>query len=431
MTAIRRIHAREIIDSRGDPTVEVDVETDAGARGRAAVPSGASTGAFEARDLRDGGAAWHGRGVSRAVEHVNGEIAGAVRGLDVADLAGLDRALERLDGTAGLHRLGANAVLGVSLAGARAAAAEAGVPLWQLLGGPDAVTLPVPLFNLLNGGRHADNRVPVQEFIVVPAGVASFSDALRLGSETRAALGHLLHARGMPTSVGDEGGFAPHLTSPDEGLELLLAAIEAAGHEPGRDAWLALDCAATELQDSGGYLLDGDEPVSSEEAIGLWADLCQRYPVVALEDPLGEDDWEGWRRLGQRLGDAVRLVGDDLFVTHPHRLAEGIRLRLATAVIVKPNQAGTLTRTLDVVALAHANGLATVMSHRSGETEDTIIADLAVAAGTAGLKAGAPCRSERLAKYNQLLRIEEALGDQARYAGRRLLTRSSCEPSAR
>jgi enolase len=422
MTAIRRIHARAIIDSRGDPTVEVDIETDAGACGRAAVPAGASTGRFEARELRDGGAAWRGRGVSRAIENVNCEIADAVRGLDVADLDGLDGALERLDGTSGLHRLGANAVLGVSLATARAAAAEAGVPLWRLLGGGDAVTLPVPLFNLLNGGRHADNRVPVQEFSVVPAGVASFSDALRLGSETRAALGRLLRSRGMSTSVGDEGGFAPRLSSPDEGLELLVAAIETAGYVPGGDAWLALDCAATELQDSGGYLLDGDEPVTGEEAISLWVDLCTRFPVLALEDPLGEDDWEAWRRLGQRVGDAVHLIGDDLLATHPHRLAEGIRLKLASAVIVKPNQAGTLTRTLAVVELAHANGLATVMSHRSGETEDTIIADLAVASGAAGVKAGAPCRSERVAKYNQLLRIEEALGDAARYAGRRLLT---------
>jgi enolase len=423
VTAVRRVHARQIVDSRGEPTIEVDVVTSSGAVGRAAVPAGASTGGLEARELRDGGTAWHGRGVSRALENVNGEIAAAVQGREIGDLPALDSALERLDGTAGLHRLGANAVLGVSLGAARAAAAEAGMPLWRLLGGPDAVTLPVPLFNLLNGGRHADNRVAVQELMIVPAGAVSYSAALQLGSETQAALRGLLRARGMSTSVGDEGGFAPHLRSPDEGLELLLAALDTAGYTPGRDAWLALDCAATELQDSGGYLLDGDEPVSSDEAISLWVDLCCRYPILALEDPLGEDDWEAWRRLNEHLGDAVHLVGDDLFVTHPHRLTEGVRLGLASAVIVKPNQAGTLSRALKVAEIAHAGGVATIMSHRSGETEDTIIADLAVAVGAAGLKAGAPCRSERVAKYNQLLRIEEELGSAARYAGTNLLRR--------
>jgi enolase len=421
MSAIRIVHARQILDSRGDPTVEVDIELSSGAVGRAAVPAGASTGRFEACELRDGGSAWRGKGVTRAVAHVNGEIAAAVVGRDVRDLDGLDRALEALDGSSGLRRLGANAVLGVSLAAANAAAADAKAPLWQLLAGDDDVWLPVPMFNLINGGRHADNHLPIQELMVVPAGVDSFSDAFRLGAETQLALRRLLHQRGAPTSVGDEGGYVPHLESPGEGLELLLAAIEAAGHEPGRDAWLAIDCAATELEDSGGYVLDGDEPVASEELIALWAGLCSRYPIIALEDPLGEDDWNAWRRLGERLAHRVHLVGDDLFVTHASRLVEGIKLGLASAVLIKPNQAGTLSRALAVAEIARANGMAPILSHRSGETEDTTIAHIAVGSHALGFKAGAPCRSERLAKYNELLRIEESLGGDPPYAGRRLL----------
>jgi enolase len=319
VSAIRRIRARQILDSRGVPTVEADVALESGVIGRACAPSGVSTGRFEARELRDGGAAWGGAGVSRAVEHVNGEIDGALRGQEAGDLAALDELLERLDGTSGLHRLGANATLAVSLAAARAAAAQAGMPLWRLLACAEGPALPVPLFTLLDGGRHADNHVAIQEFMVVPAGVPSFADALRLGSETRYALGEILRERGLSTAVGDTGGFSPPLASARDGLELLLAALRRAGYAAGRDAWLALDCAASELQDSGGYLLYGDEPVPSEEAIAYWTDLCQRYPLLALEDPLGEEDWDGWRRLVQRLGDTVHLVGDDLFATHAHR----------------------------------------------------------------------------------------------------------------
>jgi enolase len=421
VSAVREVHARQILDSRGIPTVEVEVGLRSGAQGRAAAPAGASTGRFEARELRDGGARWHGQGVCRAVESVNCEIADALRGGDAGDLAAVDGLLERLDGTSGMSRLGANAILAVSLAVARAVAAEAGRPLWRLLAGDDGPALPVPMFTLLDGGRHADNRVPIQELMVVPAGVSSFSAALRLGSETRQALRDTLKERGMSTAVGDEGGFSPALSSAREGLELLLAALKRAGYEAGRHAWLALDCAATELLDSGGYLLYGDEPVPTDEAIAYWCDLCHRYPILALEDPLAEEDWEGWRRLLLQLGDTVHLVGDDLFATHAHRLAEGIRLQLATAVVVKPNQAGTLTRALAVTKMAQANRVVPVFAARSGDTEDTAVAELAAATRAVGLKAGAPCRSERVAKYNELARIEEALGADARYLGRELL----------
>jgi enolase len=421
MSTIRQLRARQILDSRGDPTIEVDVELDSGSVGRASVPSGASTGRFEARELRDGRPPWHGRGVSRAVEHVEGPLASALRGQDAGDREGIDQAMVALDGSSGLSRLGANAILGVSLAAARAAAVDAGEPLWRHLATGEAATLPVPLFNLLNGGRHADDRAGVQELLVVPAGVAGFAAALRLGSETQHALAAILRRRGLPTTVADEGGFAPPLGSPDEGLDLLSDALLAAGYEPGRDAWLAIDCAASELGDAGGYELDGEETRSSDEMIALWADLCARYPIISLEDPLGEEDYDGWRRLGRRLPASVHLLGDDLFATHERVLAEGVQLGLASAVLVKPNQAGTLSRTLHVIELALANGITPVISHRSGDTEDPFIADLAVAVGAPGIKAGAPCRSERVAKYNQLLRIEDALGGRARYAGRRLL----------
>ena len=419
MSEIEQVHARPILDSRGNPTVEVDIALRSGATARAAVPSGASTGEFEAVELRDGGEAWGGKGVGRAVANVNDEIAGAVRGLDAADQAGLDRAMIDLDGTPNKGRLGANAILGVSLAAARAAAAEEALPLWRYLGGEAAHVLPVPMMNVLNGGAHADNKVDFQEFMVVPVGAGSFSEGLRTGAEVFHALKRTLHARGLSTAVGDEGGFAPDLDSNEAALEALVEGIEAAGHTPGEDVAIALDPATSEVFADGAYNLEHEGRVlSSAELADLWADVAERYPVVSIEDGMDEEDWDGWRTLTDRLGDRVQLVGDDLFVTNTERLRRGIERGIANSILVKVNQIGTLTETLDAIKTARDAGYTAVMSHRSGETEDTTIADLAVATGCGQIKTGAPSRSDRVAKYNQLLRIEEALGDDATYPGR-------------
>jgi enolase len=419
MSAIERVHARQILDSRGNPTVEVDVVLASGAAGRAAVPSGASTGEFEAVELRDGGEAWGGKGVDRAVANVNGELADAVRGLDPADQEALDRAMIDLDGSPNKGRLGANAILGVSLAAARAAAAEVGQPLWRYLGGDAAHILPVPMMNVLNGGAHADNKVDFQEFMVVPVGAPSFAEALRLGVEVFQSLKAHLHDRGLSTAVGDEGGFAPDLDSNEAALEALIAAIEAAGHTPGDDVAIALDPATSEIQRNGAYELEHEgRTLSSSELADYWADISSRYPVVSIEDGMDEEDWDGWKALTERLGDRVQLVGDDVFVTSTERLRRGIEQGVANSILVKVNQIGTLTETLDAIQMARDAGYTAVMSHRSGETEDTTIADLAVATGCGQIKTGAPSRSDRVAKYNQLLRIEEQLGTDATYPGR-------------
>jgi enolase len=419
VSEIEKVHARQILDSRGNPTVEVDVVLKSAAAGRAAVPSGASTGEFEAVELRDGGGAWGGKGVSRAVANVNGELADAVRGLDPADQDALDRTMIELDGTPNKGRLGANAILGVSLAAAKAAAAEAGLPLWRYLGGEAAHVLPVPLMNVLNGGAHADNKVDFQEFMVVPVGVPTFSEALRTGGEVFHALKRTLHERGLSTAVGDEGGFAPDLDSNEAALEALVAGIEAAGHTPGDDVAIALDPATSEIHEDGAYVLEHEGRTLSSQALAeYWADLASRYPIVSIEDGLDEEDWDGWKLLTERIGDRVQLVGDDLFVTNTERLKRGIDLGVGNSILVKVNQIGTLTETLDAVRTAQEAGYTAVMSHRSGETEDTTIADLAVATGCGQIKTGAPSRSDRVAKYNQLLRIEEALGEDASYPGR-------------
>ncbi len=419
MSTIATIHARQILDSRGNPTVEADVTLADGARGRAAVPSGASTGEFEATELRDGGEAWLGKGVSAAVGHVNAEIADAVRGRDATDQAGLDRALTELDGTPNKSRLGANAILAVSLANAQAAAASAGQPLWRYLGGEDAHVLPVPMMNVLNGGAHADNAVDFQEFMVVPVGASSFSDALRVGTEVFHNLKRTLHDRGLGTAVGDEGGFAPDLDSNEAALRALVEGIEAAGYWPGDDVAIALDPAASEVFRDGVYDLHHEgRKLSSDELAGYWGDLVDRYPVVSIEDGMDEEDWDGWRAVTERLGDRVQLVGDDLFVTNTERLRRGIEAGVANSILIKVNQIGTLTETLEAIDMARGAGYTAVMSHRSGETEDVVIADLAVATGCGQIKTGAPSRSDRVAKYNQLLRIEEALGDRATYPGR-------------
>jgi enolase len=419
MSVIEVIHGRQILDSRGNPTVEVDVRLAGGATGRAAVPSGASTGSREALELRDGGGAYRGKGVTQAVANVNGEIADAVRGRDVSDQRALDEALIQLDGTEGKSRLGANALLGVSMAAARAAATEAGQPLWRYLGGADAHLLPVPAMNVLNGGVHADNPVDFQEFMVAPVGAASFADALRTGAEVYQELKATLKERGLSSAVGDEGGFAPSLDSNEAPLELLVAAIEAAGYRPGDDVAICLDPASSEFFRDGRYELACEgRSLSSAEMIELWVDLSARYPLLFLEDGLAEGDWDGWKQLTDRLGDRLQLVGDDVFVTNPAILRKGIERGVANSVLIKLNQIGTLTETLDTIALARDAGYRCVISHRSGETEDTFIADLAVATGVGQIKTGAPARSERVAKYNQLLRIEEELGDEARYAGR-------------
>jgi enolase len=419
MSQIERVHARQILDSRGNPTVEVELALRSGAHGRAAVPSGASTGEFEATELRDGGAPWGGKGVTRAVAHVNGELAAAATALGDTDQQALDEALCALDGTPNKSRLGANAILGVSLAFAHACAAEAGVPLWRHLGGPDARVLPVPMMNVLNGGAHADNKVDFQEFMVVPLGAPSFAECLRMGTEVFHALKRTLHTRGLSTAGGDEGGFAPDLGSNEEALQVLVAAISAAGYEPGEQVAIALDPATSEFYRDGSYVLEHEgRTLSAAELTDYWAQLAGRYPIVSLEDGMAEEDWAGWKTLTERLGAHLQLVGDDLFVTNTTRLARGIETDTANSILVKVNQIGTLSETLAAIAMARAAGYTAVMSHRSGETEDTTIADLAVATGCGQIKTGAPSRSDRVAKYNQLLRIEEALGSRAEFPGR-------------
>jgi enolase len=421
VTPIDAVHARQILDSRGNPTVEVDVRLRSGATGRAAVPSGASTGEFEATELRDGGDAFLGKGVTKAVGNVNGEIAEAVTGMDAGEQEALDRALIDLDGTPNKGRLGANAILGVSLAAARAAAADAGEPLWRYLGGTDARVLPVPMMNVLNGGAHADNSVDFQEFMVVPVGASSFSECLRMGAEVFHHLKKWLHDKGLGGGVGDEGGFAPNFASNEAALEALMAGIEAAGYTPGEQVAIALDPATSELFEGGTYDLAGEgRTLSSQELAGYWADAAQRYPILSIEDGLDEEDWDGWKDLTDRIGDRVQLVGDDLFVTNTERLQRGIDSGVANSILIKVNQIGTLTETLAAIEMARGAGYTAVMSHRSGETEDTTIADLAVATGCGQIKTGAPSRSDRVAKYNQLLRIEEALGDAAEFPGRKV-----------
>jgi enolase len=419
VSQIESVHARQILDSRGNPTVEVEVSLRSGARGRAAVPSGASTGEFEATELRDGGSAWMGKGVTKAVANVNGEIAEAIRGRDATDQAGLDRAMIELDGTPNKSRLGANAVLGVSLAAAHAAAAEEGLPLWRYLGGDAAHVLPVPMMNVLNGGAHADNSVDFQEFMVVPCGAPSFSECLRMGAEVFHALKKTIHDRGLSTAVGDEGGFAPNLESNEAALQALVAGIEAAGYTPGDDVAIALDPATSEIYENGVYDLEHEgRKLTSEELAGYWAEMCSRYPILSIEDGMDEEDWDGWKVLTDRIGDRIQLVGDDLFVTNTQRLKRGIDAGVANSILIKVNQIGTLTETLEAIDMARKAGYTAVMSHRSGETEDVTIADLAVATGCGQIKTGAPSRSDRVAKYNQLLRIEEQLGADATFPGR-------------
>jgi enolase len=419
MSAIEHVHGRQILDSRGNPTVEVELRLRSGAAGRAAVPSGASTGEFEATELRDGGDAYAGKGVTRAVANVNGELAEAARGVDADDQAALDRRLIEADGTPNKSRLGANAILGVSLAAAHAAAAEEGLPLWRYLGGESAHVLPVPMMNVLNGGAHADNSVDFQEFMVVPVGAESFSECLRIGTEVFHALKRTLHERGLATAVGDEGGFAPDLDSNEAALRMLVEGIQAAGYRLGDDVAIALDPATSELHTDGGYELEHEgRTLTADELAAYWADLAGRYPILSIEDGMDEEDWAGWRALTERLGDRMQLVGDDLFVTNTERLKRGIQSGVANSILVKVNQIGTLTETFDAIRTAHDAGYTAVMSHRSGETEDTTIADLAVATGCGQIKTGAPSRSDRVAKYNQLLRIEEALGPDATFPGR-------------
>jgi enolase len=422
MSQIETVHARQILDSRGNPTVEVEVALRSGALGRAAVPSGASTGEFEAAELRDGGDAYLGRGVTRAVANVNGELAAAVRGRDAEDQRALDQELIALDGTPNKSRLGANAILGVSLAAAHAAAAEERQPLWRYLGGEQAHVLPVPMMNVLNGGAHADNAVDFQEFMIVPWGAPSFSECLRVGSEVFHRLKARLRERGLSTAVGDEGGFAPDLPSNEEALVALVDAIEAAGYRPGEDVAIALDPATSELYRDGAYVLEHEgRTLAAAELAEYWADLAARYPIVSIEDGMAEDDWPGWRTLTERLGERVQLVGDDLFVTSVERLRRGIDAGVANSILIKVNQIGTLTETLEAIGTAREAGYTAVISHRSGETEDVTIADLAVATGCGQVKTGAPSRTDRVAKYNQLLRIEERLGTDARFPGRSAL----------
>ena len=420
MSRISAVRARQILDSRGNPTVEVDVMTEDGALGRAGVPSGASTGEYEAVELRDGGDDFLGKGVRQAVANVNGEIADAVTGLDTFDQAALDAALIELDGTDNKARLGANALLGVSLAAARAASISAGLPLYAYLGGANARRLPVPMMNILNGGRHADNSVDLQEFMVMPVGAESFSEGLQMGVETFHHLKTVLQGKGYSTAVGDEGGFAPNLRSNEEAIEVILLAIENAGYTAGTDLMIALDPAASEMFEDGSYRFYKSDPerrVSSEEMVAFWTRWVDTYPIVSIEDAMDENDWEGWAALNEAVGDRVQLVGDDLFVTNTTRLQRGIDEDAANAILIKPNQIGTLTETLEAVELAHHVAFASVLSHRSGETEDTTIADIAVATGCGQIKTGSASRSDRTAKYNQLLRIEEALGANAVYPG--------------
>ncbi|MGH8935788.1 MAG: phosphopyruvate hydratase [Acidimicrobiia bacterium] len=418
MPRIEAIRAREVLDSRGNPTVEAEVLLAGGALGRAAVPSGASTGALEAIELRDGGARYGGKGVTRAVQHINETIAPALAGMDALDQPAIDQALRDLDGTPNKARLGANALLAVSLAVARSAAEGLGLPLFRYLGGPAARTLPVPMLNLLNGGVHAANSVDVQEFMVVPAGLPTFRESLRAGVEVYHALHGLLASRGLSTNVGDEGGFAPDLPANRAALEVLVEAVERAGYRPGEEVALAVDVAATGLRREGGYHLEGEgRKLSSEEMVGWLGELVEEFPLVSIEDGLAEDDWEGWALCTERLGDRLQLVGDDLFATNPGLLRRGIEEGVANAVLIKLNQIGTLSETFSTTELAQGAGYGRVVSHRSGETEDTFLAHLAVATNAGQVKAGAPARGERTAKYNELLRVEEQLGDQARFAG--------------
>jgi enolase len=425
MTAITDIHAREILDSRGNPTVEVEVALENGTVGRAAVPSGASTGAHEAVELRDGDKArYGGKGVRRAVEAVNGEIFDALSGFDAERQVALDKVLIDLDGTPNKSRLGANAILGVSLAAARAAAADLALPLYRYVGGVYARTLPVPMMNIINGGAHADNPIDIQEFMIMPVAAASVADAVRMGSEVFHALRRQLKDAGHNTNVGDEGGFAPNLASTDEALSFVMRAIESAGYRPGEEVALALDCAATEYFKDGRYELAGEgKTLDPGGMVRYLEDLVARYPILSIEDGMAEDDWTGWGELTRALGGRVQLVGDDLFVTNPKRLADGIAKGVANSILVKVNQIGTLSETLEAVEVAHRAGYTAVMSHRSGETEDATIADLAVATNCGQIKTGSLSRSDRLAKYNQLIRIEEQLGPAARYAGRAALKR--------
>jgi len=420
---IENVRGREILDSRGNPTLEVEVTLIDGSSGRAAVPSGASTGSHEALELRDGDAArYGGKGVLRAVEHVNGEIAGAVLGLSALDQAAVDQALIELDGTTDKSRLGANAILGVSLAIARAAADSLALPLYRYLGGPAARLLPVPMFNILNGGKHAADSTDFQEFMVMPVGASTFAEALRMGAEVYHALGKVLQKRGLSTNVGDEGGFAPSLASNEAAIEVVLAAVEAAGYRPGEQVALALDPAASEFYHDGKYVLARENrELSAEELAAFWEAWCDKYPIVSIEDGMAEDDWSGWWQLTARLGRRIQIVGDDLFVTNVERLAKGVREGAANSILIKLNQIGTLTETLAAIEMAQRAGWTAVVSHRSGETDDTTIADLSVAAGTGQIKSGAPARGERVVKYNRLMGIEEELGSAARYAGRQAL----------
>ena len=422
MTAILDITGREILDSRGNPTVEVDVRLEDGSFGRAAVPSGASTGAHEAVELRDGGKRYGGKGVEQAVAAVNGEIFDALAGLDAEDQIKIDHTMLTLDGTPNKARLGANAILGVSLAVAKAAAHASGLPLYRYVGGARASTLPVPMMNVVNGGVHADNPIDFQEFMIAPVGAASFREGLRMGAEIFHALKKSLHDAGLNTNVGDEGGFAPNLKSPDEALGYISKAVEKAGYRLGEDIFFALDPASTEFFKDGKYVLEGEGKTLDPEAmVKVYADLCKRYPIFSIEDGMAEDDWSGWKALTDAVGKTVNLVGDDLFVTNVKRLKQGIETQTANAILIKVNQIGSLTETLDTVEMAHKAAYKAVMSHRSGETEDSTIADLAVATNCGQIKTGSLARSDRLAKYNQLLRIEEQLGDAAVYAGRSVL----------
>ncbi|EEI17104.1 MULTISPECIES: phosphopyruvate hydratase [Corynebacterium] len=417
MADIIHAFAREIMDSRGNPTVEAEVFLDDGARGIAGVPSGASTGVHEAHELRDGDERYEGKGVRKAVDNVNEEIADAIAGIEADDQRLIDQTMIELDGTDNKSRLGANAILGVSMAVAKAAAESAGLPLYRYIGGPNAHILPVPMMNILNGGAHADSGVDVQEFMIAPLGAETFEEALRMGAEVYHALKSVLKAKGLSTGLGDEGGFAPSVDSTKAALDVIVEAVEKAGYTLGDDIALALDVASSEFYEDGVYNFEGGKH-SSAEMIKVYAELVEQYPIVSIEDPLDEDDWDGYVELTAQIGDKVQIVGDDFFVTNPKRLAEGIEKKAANALLVKVNQIGTLTETFDAVDLAHRNGYRTMMSHRSGETEDTTIADLAVALGCGQIKTGAPARSERVAKYNQLLRIEQELGDAAVYAGR-------------
>jgi len=429
MSTIEAVHARQILDSRGNPTIEAEVRLVEGQVGRAAVPSGASTGVFEAVELRDGGDRWGGKGVSNAVANVNGEIARALSGFDVTDQTGLDRVMIELDGTDNKGRLGANAIIGVSLAAARAAALLENRPLYSYLahlyGEPDPSLLPLPMMNVLNGGSHADNSVDFQEFMVMPAGAETFSECLRIGTEVFHSLKKILSGHGLATAVGDEGGFAPDLSSNEAALEMLMEGIEAAGYTAGKDVFIALDPATSEIYEDGVYRLEHeDRSLTSEEMAAYWESAADRFPIVSIEDGMDEEDWDGWKLLTDKLGRKVQLVGDDLFVTNPARLKRGIDSATGNSILVKVNQIGTLSETLEAIRMASDAGYTAVISHRSGETEDTTIADLAVATGVGQIKTGAPSRSDRVAKYNRLLRIEEELGDSARFGGVNVLKRS-------